>query len=75
MYRYITNTHKNVIFWISSICFLASYEQIAVPVPRKFHDLVKPFFDRDLEVSVQVLPPPDEGFMIILKPKKSSKPS
>jgi hypothetical protein len=51
------------------------YEQIAVPVPKKFHDLVKPFLDKDLEVSVKVLPPPDEGFMIILKPKKSSKPS
>ncbi len=51
------------------------YEQVAVPVSRKFHDLVKPFFDRDLEVSVQVLLPSDQGFMIILKPKKSSKPS
>ena len=51
------------------------YEQVAVPVPIKFHGVIKPFLDRDLEVSVQVLPPPDEGFMIILKPKKSSKPS
>jgi hypothetical protein len=50
------------------------YEQIVTLIPKKFHDLVKPFFDRDLEVSAQVLPPPDEGLMVILKPKESSKP-
>jgi hypothetical protein len=50
------------------------YEQVVTLIPRKFHDLVKPFFERNLEVSVQVLPPPDEGFMMVLKPKKSSKP-
>jgi hypothetical protein len=50
------------------------YEQIVMPIPRKFHDLVKPYLNKDFEVSVQVPPPPDEGLMIILKPKKSPKP-
>jgi hypothetical protein len=45
-----------------------------MPIPRKFHDLVKPYLNKDFEVSVQVPPPPDEGLMIILKPKKSPKP-
>jgi len=50
------------------------YEQVYVPVPRKFHNLVKPFLHKDFEVSIQAFPPPDEGFMIILKAKKGSKP-
>ena len=49
------------------------YEQIITLIPIKFYDVMKPFFDVNLEVSVQVLPPPDEGLMVILKPKKCSK--
>ena len=50
------------------------YELVAVPIPKKFNELVKPFLDKNLELAVQVLPPPHEGFMMVLKPKKSSKP-
>jgi hypothetical protein len=50
------------------------YEQVVVPIPRKSHDLVKPFLNRDFEVSVKVIPPPNERLMVILKPKKSIKP-
>jgi hypothetical protein len=50
------------------------YELVAVPIPKKYNEFMKPFLDKNLEISVQVLPPPQEGFMMVLKPKKSSKP-
>jgi hypothetical protein len=50
------------------------YELVAVPIPKKYNKFMKPFLDKNLEISVEILPPPQEGFMMFLKPKKSSKP-
>ena len=50
------------------------YETVAVPIPKKYNELVKPFLGKNLEISVSVLPPPQEGFTVFLKSKKSSNP-
>jgi len=47
------------------------YEQFMVPVPKRFHKLVKPFLGRDLEISVKPLPA-EEGLEVSLKLKKAS---
>jgi hypothetical protein len=49
------------------------YEMVALPIPKKYNELMKPYLGKNLEISVKVLPPPQEGFTVFLKLKKSSK--
>ena len=49
------------------------YEMVAVPIPKKYNELVKPYLGKNLEISVKALQPSQEGFTVILKPKKSFK--
>jgi len=46
---------------------------VAVPIPKKYNELVKPYLGKNLEISVKALQPSQEGFTVILKPKKSFK--
>lgn len=51
------------------------FEQFAVPIPKEFHSLVKPFVGQDLEIIVKQPLPAQEGLEIVLKPKKASNAS
>lgn len=42
------------------------YHYVALPIPRKYQEQLKPFFGRDLEIAVDVHP---EKITIVLMPK------
>jgi hypothetical protein len=48
------------------------YERVSLHIPRKYHELIRPFLDQDFDVSIAL---EKDGIHITLTPQKQVQPA